>query len=193
MEPYPRDNDIEQLNRFIYLGRLGKAKQIDHLIKAYKQFLDNGYDMKLAIFGKDEDGQKEALLDLIEQFGIQDKVEINEYTNTPLKEFQKSKAALLTSKFEGFGLTVMESIEVGCPVISSDVRYGASEIINHGKHGYLVEPDDMHAFTEYMVITVEAPLGHVETSSEVSDRNDVENYDQLLQDVGYTKYVLQTF
>jgi glycosyltransferase involved in cell wall biosynthesis len=31
-----------------------------------------------------------------------------------------------------FGLTVMESIEVGCPVISYDVRYGPSEIIEHG-------------------------------------------------------------
>ncbi|WP_336878439.1 glycosyltransferase [Staphylococcus nepalensis] len=187
MEPYPRDNDIEQLNRFIYLGRLGKAKQIDHLIKAYKQFLDNGYDMKLAIFGKDEDGQKEALLDLIEQFGIQDKVEVNEYTNTPLKEFQKSKAALLTSKFEGFGLTVMESIEVGCPVISYDVRYGPSEIIKHGENGYLVEPDDITAFTEYMVKTVEEPFDHVETRSELSHKKAVENYNKLFQDIEYTK------
>ena len=38
----------------------------------------------------------------------------------------------------------MESIEVGCPVIY-DVRYGPGEIIEHGKNGYLVEPDNIEA------------------------------------------------
>ena len=40
----------------------------------------------------DEDGQKKVLLDLIEQFGIQDQVEINAFTNNPLREFQQSKS-----------------------------------------------------------------------------------------------------
>ena len=73
---------------------------------------------------------------------------INEFTNNPLLEFQKSKASLLTSSFEGFGLSVMESINVGCPVISYDVRYGPSEIIDHGKNGYLVEQDNISELTK---------------------------------------------
>ena len=60
-------------------------------------------------------------------------------TQKPLVEFEKSKASILTSKYEGFGLTIMESIEMGCPVLSYDVRYGPNEIINHGENGYLIE------------------------------------------------------
>ena len=131
-----------KLDRFVFIGRLGIQKQVDHLIKAYKQFLDYGYDTKLSIFGMDEAGQKKVLLDLIDQFGIQDKVEINDFTNNPLREFQQSKASLLTSKFEGL-FNCHGEYRSGCPVIAYDVRYGPSEIINHGVNGYLVEPDNI--------------------------------------------------
>ena len=135
----------------------------------------------------DEDGQKKVLLDLIEQFGIQDQVEINAFTNNPLREFQQSKASLLTSKFEGFGLTVMESIEVGCPVIAYDVRYGPSEIINHGVNGYLVEPDNIKAFADCMAKIIDEPFNNVQTRPELSHDKAVENYKKLFQDIGYTK------
>nr|WP_230620728.1 glycosyltransferase [Staphylococcus cohnii] len=176
-----------KLDRFVFIGRLGFQKQVDHLIKAYKQFLDYGYDTKLSIFGMDEDGQKKVLLDLIEQFGIQDQVEINAFTNNPLREFQQSKASLLTSKFEGFGLTVMESIEVGYPVIAYDVRYGPSEIINHGVNGYLVEPDNIKAFADCMAKIIDEPFNNVQTRPELSHDKAVENYKKLFQDIGYTK------
>ena len=57
----------------------------------------------------------------------------------------------------------MESIEVGCPVIAYDVRYGPSEIIEHGKNGYLVEPDNIEAFSAYMDKIIKNPLKHVKT------------------------------
>src|SRR5699024_446472 len=176
-----------KLDRFVFIGRLGFQKQVDHLIKAYKQFLDYGYDTKLSIFGMDEDGQKKVLLDLIEQFGIQDQVEINAFTNNPLREFQQSKASLLTSKFEGFGLTVMESIEVGCQVIAYDVRYEPSEIIHHGVKGYLVEPDTIKAFADCMDKIFDDPFNNVQTRPELSHDKAVENYKNLFQDIGYTK------
>ncbi|PTK58590.1 glycosyl transferase family 1 [Staphylococcus nepalensis] len=187
IKSYKSLDKVEKLDRFIFLGRLGAQKQIDHLIKAYKQFLDYGYETKLAIFGPDEAGQKKKMLDLIEQFGIQDKVDINEYTNNPLIEFQKSKASLLTSKFEGFGLTVMESIEVGCPVISYDVRYGPSEIIDHNKNGFLVEPNNIKAFADYMAKIIDNPLTHVHTRPELGHDRAIQNYTKLFQDIGYTK------
>ncbi len=57
----------------------------------------------------------------------------------------------------------MESIEVGCPVIAYDVRYGPGEIIEHGENGYLVEPDNIEAFAAYMDKIIKNPLTKVET------------------------------
>lgn len=52
----------------------------------------------------------------------------------------------------------MESIEVGCPVISYDVCYGPSEIIQHGSNGYLVEKDNIEEFAKYMDKIINRPL-----------------------------------
>ena len=43
------------------------------------------------MFGADEDKQKQLMLDLINDFGIQDKVTIHDFTSNPLDEFRKSK------------------------------------------------------------------------------------------------------
>jgi glycosyltransferase involved in cell wall biosynthesis len=172
-------NVIEKENRFVFLGRLGVEKQLDHIIKAYNKFLESGHSTKLAIFGKDEFNQKEILVKLINDYGIQDKVNIYDYTNNPSLEFKKSKASLLTSKFEGFALSVMESIESGCPVVSYDIKYGPSEIINHGENGYLVEPNNISQLADYMKEVIERPLPSVQTNSELKYTAAIENYRHL--------------
>ena len=100
------------------------------------------------MFGKDEAGQLQMIQDLIDVYKLNEYVEINEFTNNPLLEFNNSRASLLTSNYEGFGLTIMESIDAGCPVVSYDVKYGPREIIEEGKTGYLVEPNNIEDFAE---------------------------------------------
>ena len=81
----------------------------------------------------------------------------------------------------------MESIEVGCPVISYDVRYGPSEIIDHNKNGFLVEPNNIKAFADYMAKIIDNPLTHVHTRPELGHDRAIQNYTKLFQDIGYTK------
>ena len=57
------------------------------------------------------------------------------------------------------------SIEVGCPVISYDVRYGPAEIIDDGANGYLVEPNNIDAFAQRMADIVKEPLSQVQTKT----------------------------
>lgn len=180
----PLDN-IKKENRFVFVGRIAPEKQIDHILTAYKAFLKTGYDTTLSIYGKSELGQLEIIKQMIHEYKIQDKVHINDYTTNPSLEFQKSKASLLTSSFEGFGLTTMESINIGCPVISYDMRYGASEIINHGENGYLVEANNIAELTKYMVKVIETPLSNVKTKPELTFDSAKNNYKQLFNSINY--------
>ena len=76
--------------------------------------MQSGYQTELHLFGRDEDNQIPLMNTLISELKLSDKVKIFKYTNQPLQKFKNSKASLLTSQYEGFGLTLMESIEMGC-------------------------------------------------------------------------------
>lgn len=184
--PHQTTIDIEHLDRFVFIGRIAEEKQINHILYAYYDFLKCGFTTKLSIYGRDEFGQRKKLEQLIGELGLKDYVNINEFTNNPLMEFQKSKASLLTSSFEGFGLSVMESINVGCPVISYDIRYGPSEIIDHGNNGYLVEQDNISELTNYMIRIIEHPLKNVQTKPELTFDSAIKNYNQLFNSINYS-------
>lgn len=170
-------------DQFCFIGRFGLQKQMDHLIKSYALFKQSGHATKLILYGMDEQGQLAMMERLIEELGLQDDIEIHGFTSNPAEVFRESKASLLTSEFEGFGLTVMESINVGCPVISYDVKYGPREIIAHGENGYLVPANDMEAFAQAMVQLVEQPLERVETKPSLYLETAVKNYGRLLEEL----------
>ncbi|AGZ25844.1 MULTISPECIES: glycosyltransferase [Staphylococcus] len=168
-------------DRFVFIGRFSKEKQLDHLLKAYIEFLKSGHQTKLALYGRDEDNQKAMMQDIIDANHLNNQVSIHKYTSSPLAEFKKSKASLLTSSYEGFGLTIMESISMGCPVISYDVRYGPNEIIDHAKNGYLVEANNINQLANYMTQIIEQPLTNVENNEKLYYSSAVKHYKQLLE------------
>ncbi|RIM73159.1 glycosyltransferase, partial [Staphylococcus arlettae] len=179
IKPVNIDTQLPQQNRFIFIGRLVPEKQIEHIIHAYKKFIAKGYSTTLSIFGSGDANYRSYIETLIDDLELQQKITINEHTNNPIQELQQSKASLLTSQYEGFGLTIMESIEVGCPVISYDIRYGPSEIITHGENGFLVEANNITELTEYMTKIIDSPLKSVETTSTVKYDTAINNYKQL--------------
>lgn len=170
-------------DRFVFIGRFSKEKQLDHLLKAYIEFLKSGHQTKLALYGRDEDNQKAMMQDIIDANHLNNQVSIHKYTSSPLAEFKKSKASLLTSSYEGFGLTIMESISMGCPVISYDVRYGPNEIIDHAKNGYLVEANNINQLANYMTQIIEQPLTNVENNEKLYYSTAVKHYKQLLEEL----------
>ena len=177
------ENEVIQEDRFIYIGRFSSEKQMDHLIKAYDKFVKSGHQTKLHLFGRDEDNQLPMMRSLIAEYHLEDMVEISKYTKKPLVEFEKSKASILTSKYEGFGLTIMESIEMGCPVLSYDVRYGPNEIINHGENGYLIEENHIEQLAHRMIDIVEHPLRNVRNQEKLTYSAAVKNYHHLLRNL----------
>lgn len=83
-------NTIKE-DRFIYIGRFVKEKQLDHLIKAYQKFLESDHQTKLYLFGKDEDQQLAMMKDLISEYQLEDKVKISNYTKSLLWNLENQK------------------------------------------------------------------------------------------------------
>ena len=91
IKSYGQQDTHDKEDRFVFIGRLGKQQQVDHLIKSYNQFLKYGHQTKLAIYGADEQNQKQVILDLVKEYQIEDKVDLNDFTKHPLEEFKNLK------------------------------------------------------------------------------------------------------
>ena len=69
---------------------------------------------------------------LVEDYHLSEHVKFHGFKTHINEEIAKAELMLSTSKMEGFGLAILESLSVGTPVISYDVDYGPSELIQDG-------------------------------------------------------------
>jgi len=123
----------------LYVGRLVPQKSVDTLIKAYS-LLPNEIkeDYKLKIVG--EGNQKEYLERLAKKLNIKNivftgKIERHEDV---VKEIKKASVFVLPSQRESFGITVLEAMASGTPVVSTATE-GPSDYIKNGENGFLAE------------------------------------------------------
>lgn len=152
-------------NKICIVSRLVKLKRIDQAIKAFNDLLKLKPNCILEIYGQGE--EEDNLRKLVNDLGIENSVKFRGFTNDPSKVFSTSAMFLMTSKLEGFGLTVLESVFNGCPVISYDITWGPSDIIN-SNNGILVGNGDIEGLTEAMLALLENPkkrkkVGEIDT------------------------------
>lgn len=125
----------------ITASRLATEKHVDWLIDAVVEARKQIPDLSLDIYGKG--GEESKLQEQITRR------ECGEYVRMcgqqKLDElYQNYEAYLSGSTSEGFGLSLMEAIGSGLPVIGFDVRYGNQNFIDDGENGYLIPVrDDM--------------------------------------------------
>lgn len=123
----------------ITASRLADEKHVDWLIEAVVASRESVQDISLDIYGKG--GEEAKLKKLIEKLHCGDYVKLCGQKN--LKEVYKNYEAYLSgSTSEGFGLTLMEAIGSGLPIIGFDVRYGNPTFIDNGRNGYLIPVHD---------------------------------------------------
>lgn len=124
---------------FVAVGRLEWQKGFDNLISAF-HLVRSTVSARLIIFG---DGSlRRELQSQIEALGLEDCVALPGFTSKPMAQMKAARAFVLSSRFEGFGLVLVEALASGTSVISTDCDYGPSELLEGGRYGSLVPPND---------------------------------------------------
>src|SRR5699024_2285708 len=82
-----------------------------------------------------------SLAELISRLKLDGCVTLKGFTSSPEIQFARASLSVVTSKFEGFGLVLIESLACGTPVAAYDVKYGPHEIIDD-ENGRLVHDGD---------------------------------------------------
>lgn len=132
-------NSVSSLTekRVIAVGRYYQEKGFDLLLEAWSRIYKNHPEWRLEIFG---DGEKATYEELRDKLGIPEKCCIlNGRTNAIEQEYINSSIFVCSSRFEGFGMVLVEAMACGLAVVSFDCPWGPSSIIADGEDGILVE------------------------------------------------------
>ena len=106
--------------RFLAVGRFSRRhKGFDLLIEAFNIFAKKNSEWHLDIVGE---GMEEKMYhELISNYHLEDRVTIHPFTNNIQAYYSQAQVYVLSSRWEGFGLVLVEAMAHGLPVVSSDL------------------------------------------------------------------------
>ncbi|MFF2844747.1 glycosyltransferase family 4 protein [Streptomyces sp. NPDC058001] len=134
-------------------GRLVRGKRFDLLIEAFSTIAEKQPDWRLRIYGGGED--RERLQTLIDDLGLDGHATLMGAHSPIEPQFAKASLVVSASDAESFGMTLVEAMRCGVPVISTDCPLGPGEIIRDGVDGRLVPVGDAEALAEAMLDLIE--------------------------------------
>jgi glycosyltransferase involved in cell wall biosynthesis len=144
----PIISDVRSKN-ILFVGRLViETKGLDFIIDLAKS-IENGY--RILIAGDGNDRQK--FEQMIKNNSLEDKIVLYGNLNSKqLREFYSQGSIFIsTSRWEGFGLVLLEAMASGLPVISFN-NVGPTELLLDGEFGYLINKYDLKDFSEKLNI-----------------------------------------
>ena len=98
--------------------------------------------------------EKAMLCQLIADYNLQGRIVIHEPTTDIYREYQTSDFLVLSSRYEGFALVLIEAMACGIPCVSFRCKYGPEEIVTNGINGLLVENGDVRALAESILFMI---------------------------------------
>lgn len=140
---------VRDESKGIVAGRLVDLKQTDHAITAAALAREASVDVKLDICGTGP--ERDHLQNQIHNLDLSAEFRLRGHVEDLTDRFARVSFSLLTSKHEGLGLAIVESMAAGCIPIVYDIKYGPGGIITHGVNGYLVPANDVDAMAAQIV------------------------------------------
>lgn len=130
-----KNKDVNEYDFDIcYVGRLTYQKNPERLIEVLRIACDRKKDLKVAIVGNGDLFEK-TQEDVI-NVGLEQNIKFLGFMNNPLKVMSNSKVMIMTSRYEGLPMSVLESMALGVPVVSTPVD-GLLDVVDNGINGFL--------------------------------------------------------
>lgn len=143
---------VQPLNReptILYVGRMDPYKNLPVLVEAFAAMLEEEHMFcRMIIIGPEDERYPEAR-ESARAFGVENRIQWLGYVDQEElhRHYQQADVLVLPSRYEGFGLTVLEAMACGTPVICSSTS-SLPEVA--GDAGWLIDPDDAEGLAEAM-------------------------------------------
>lgn len=155
--PEPPDRSgIPEGKVLIAAGRLSPQKGFDLLVDAFAKVHARHPDWRLDIFGQGE--LQRDIQARIDGYGLTGAARLRGVTGKLAEELTAAGMFVLSSRFEGLPMVLLEAMTLGVPAVAFDCPTGPAEIIEHGRTGLLVPPQDTGALADGICELIEDPV-----------------------------------
>lgn len=148
------------------VGRLSVEKNHEALINAFAN-LPEEINAKLIILG--EGPLRSRLEALVSKYRLEQRINLPGFALDPYPWYRSADLFVLSSRFEGFGNVIVEALECGLPIVSTNCPSGPSEILADGRYGKLVPVDDPSALATAIEESVSASYSRTELMHRARD------------------------
>ena len=147
---------INRSQDLIMVGRYAKSKDHVTLIEALHRLQQKGVTPNLTLVGDGRERYKKEVKALIKRYALDDQVEFIHYSSEVDKLLLQHKVFVMSSRFEGLNLAVLEAMASGCIVIGS-TAVGVEELINDKKDGFLFPIGDAEQLSDTIELVLSNP------------------------------------
>lgn len=137
--PFDTCQEVSTLKnkQVIMVGRYNDAKGYDYLIPAWDIVHQRHPDWKLHVYGSGE--LHDLVVQWIQERHLEDTIILHDPVDNIKEKYLESSIAVLSSRYEGFSLVILEAMSCGVPIVSFDCPHGPRNIIQNGEDGLLVD------------------------------------------------------
>lgn len=158
-------------------------------LEIFAQLIKRVPEAKLHFYG--EGSERRKIEERIGELQLDNNVVLEGYCTDVAHIYQGAHCAILTSKMEGFSLSLIEAMAFKCPTIAFDINYGPRDLISHGETGFLVPYGDQSLFVQYLFNILTQPklandLGwqaHERFSKNFSHKRIAERWKEAIADI----------
>lgn len=147
--PIPEQPAPRTSKTVLAVGRLVHTKGFDILLNAWAIVQQHAPDWKLMIVGEGE--ERPALEALRDRLGLGDSVTLPGIYPDITQAYEQASIFCLSSRYEGFGLVLIEAMAFGLPIVSTACETGPRELLEDGRDAVMVGVGDHLALANALV------------------------------------------
>lgn len=132
--------------RILSVGRLSYQKNFEVAVEIASMILTKHPDWQWDVYGKGE--EQEKLQKLINDKGISGQFHLCGQVTDLYERYKNYSIMVMTSRYEGFPMSLLEGLGNGLPLVSFDVPTGPDEIIQNGVNGFLLKSMDKEGMSQ---------------------------------------------
>lgn len=153
------------------VGRYDYQKGFERLIDAWVKVCGKVNDWNLEIIG--DGGLRQNMIQQIEKNGLGNRITLKKLSADQMKEaYMNASVFVLSSRFEGLPMVLLEAQAAGLPIVSFDCKCGPRDVVTDGIDGFLVEEGNVTALSDALLRVIQDDVLRIRMGKSAYEHSD---------------------